>query len=78
MNHFHLIDEGNDDDFGEPEYEWGGAGKTLAAAEQQAQFRAQAEARFVRLADELSEAFPTTEAVNDALRQMLRERRMAA
>lgn len=78
MNHFHLIDEGNDDDFGEPEYAWGGAGKTPAAAEQQAKFRAQAEARFVRLADDLSAAFPTPEAVNDALRQVLRERQTAA
>ena len=78
MNQFRLIEEGNDEDFGEPEYEWGGVGKTAAAAEQQAKFRAQAEARFVRLADDLAAAFPTPEAVNDALRQVLRERQMAA
>ncbi len=78
MNQFHLIEEGNDEDFGELEYEWGGTGKTAAAAEQQAKFRARAQARFVRLADDLVTAFPTPEAVNDALRQVLRERQVAA
>ncbi len=84
MNHFHLIDEGNDDDFGAAEYS-PRAPQTeqerqhyARAKELQVKFRAQATAHYVRLADDLATAFPTPEAVNDALRQVLRERQMAA
>ena len=78
MNQIRLIEDGNDNDFGEVEYEWGGSGETAAAAEQQAKFRAEAHARYVRLADDLLEVFPTTEAVNDALRRLINIERRAA
>jgi hypothetical protein len=79
-----LIDEGNDDDFGAAEYSLR-APQTeqerqhyARAKELQAKFRSQATAHYVRLADDLVEAFPTPEAVNDALRRVLREMQRAA
>ena len=79
-----LIDEDDAADFGAAEYS-PRAPQTeperqhyARAKELQAQFRAQATAHYVRLADDLATAFPTPKAVNEALRQVLRERQAAA
>ena len=43
------------------------------ATEQERRFRAQARANLIRLAPDVAEVFPTSDAVNEALRQLIRE-----
>jgi EAL domain-containing protein (putative c-di-GMP-specific phosphodiesterase class I) len=70
MNQIRFIDEGNDDDFGPDEF-IPTAPQSEKAKELQDKLRAQATARYVRLADDVAESFPTSEAVNAALRRLL-------
>lgn len=77
MNQIRLIDEGNDDDFGPDEF-IPTAPQSEKAKELQDKLRAQATAHYVRLADDVAESFPTSEAVNDALRRLLDIERRAA
>lgn len=74
MNRVILTDDGNDDDFGEEEYNFGAEPKSPAAVVQQEKIRAQATAHWVRVDDDLVEAFPTTASVNEALREVLQQR----
>lgn len=77
MKEIRLIDDGNDDDFGPNEYI-----PTLPQSDKakalQAKLRAAGEARYVRLADDVAPSFPTSEAVNEALRRLLDIERRAA
>lgn len=58
----------------EPEYDL----STLPRAfEQEQRFRAQARAKLIRLAPDVAEVFTTTEQVNEALRQFIREKKAA-
>jgi hypothetical protein len=78
MKHKVTLLEGEDYDLEDdiaPEYD-------LAAmrrdTERERRFRAQAAGRVVRLAPDVADAFSTAEAVNEALRRVLRESRDAA
>ena len=62
-----------DDDIA-PEYD---LSKMRRATEQEQRFRAQATRRLISLAPDVSEAFHTSEEVNEALRQILREKKAA-
>ncbi len=71
-----LLEDDNydlDDDIA-PEYD---ISQMKRATEQEQRFRAQARANLIRLAPDVAEAFPTSEAVNEALRQILREKKAA-
>ena len=71
-----LLEDDNydlDDDIA-PEYD---LSQMTRATEQEQRFRAQARANLIRLAPDVAEAFPTSEAVNEALRQILREKKAA-
>lgn len=79
MKQTRFIDEGNEDDFGpdefirrEPNTEQERQ-RQARAKELQAKFRGTASSHFVRLDDDLAAAFPTPDAVNAALRRVLRE-----
>lgn len=62
-----------DDDIA-PEYD---LSKLPRAIEQEQRFRAQARANLIRLAPDVAEVFPTAEAVNEALRQLIQEKKAA-
>ena len=62
-----------DDDVA-PEYDFS---QMTIDVERTYRFRAQARANMIRLAPDVAEAFPTSEAVNEALRQILREKKAA-
>jgi hypothetical protein len=62
-----------DDDVA-PEYDFS---QMTIDVERTQRFRAQARANMIRLAPDVAEAFPTSEAVNEALRQILREKKAA-
>jgi hypothetical protein len=62
-----------DDDVA-PEYDFS---QMTIDVERTQRFRAQARANTIRLAPDVAEAFPTSEAVNEALRQILREKKAA-
>ncbi len=67
--------EDDDDDLNDdvaPEYDFS---KMRRATEQEQRFRAQATRRLVSLAPDVSEAFHTSEEVNEALRKILREKK---
>ena len=71
-----LLDDDDydlDDDIA-PEYD---LSKLPRATEQEQRFRAQARANLIRLAPDVAEVFPTSEAVNEALRQLIREKKAA-
>ena len=51
--------------------------KLPRAIEQERRFRAQARAHLIRLAPDVAEVFPTSEAVNEALRQLIQEKKAA-
>jgi hypothetical protein len=77
MKHtIHLLE---DDDYDlnddiEPEYD---LSKLPRALEQEQRFRAQARAKLIRLAPDVAEVFTTAEEVNEALRQLIREKKAA-
>lgn len=62
------------DDDVEPEYDFS---KMRRATEQEQRFRAQAKRRLISLAPDVSEVFTTSEAVNEALRQIIEEKKAA-
>ncbi len=71
-----LLEDDNydlDDDVA-PEYDFS---QLTIDVERRQRFRAQARANMIRLAPDVAEAFPTSEAVNEALRQILREKKAA-
>ncbi len=71
-----LLEDDNydlDDDIA-PEYDFS---QMTIDVERTQRFRAQARANMIRLAPDVAEAFPTSEAVNEALRQVLREKKAA-
>ena len=77
MNHKVTLLEDEDYDLNDdiaPEYDFA---KLPRAPEQEKKFRAQARRRLISLAPDVSEAFPTSEAVNEALRQLIREKKAA-
>lgn len=51
--------------------------KLPRAIEQERRFRAQARANLIRLAPDVAEVFPTSDAVNEALRQLIQEKKAA-
>ena len=57
-----------------PEY---ALSKLPRATEQEQRFRAQARANLIRLAPDVAAVFPTSDAVNEALRQLIREKKAA-
>ena len=58
----------------EPEYDFS---KMRRATEQEQRFRAQAKRRILSLAPDVSEAFQTSEEVNEALRKIIHEKKAA-
>ena len=62
------------DDDVELEYDFS---KMRRATEQEQRFRAQAKRRLISLAPDVSEVFTTSEAVNEALRQIIEEKKAA-
>lgn len=77
MKHSVTLLEADDYDLEDdiaPEYD---LSKLPRAIEQEQWFRAQARANLIRLAPDVAEVFPTSEAVNEALRQLMREKKAA-
>ena len=62
------------DDDVELEYDFS---KMRRATEQEQRFRAQAKRRLISLAPDVSEVFTSSEAVNEALRQIIQEKKAA-
>lgn len=77
MNHkVTLLDDDDyelNDDIA-PEYDFS---KLPRAPEQERKFRAQASRRLISLAPDVSKVFTSSEEVNEALRQIIRERKAA-
>ncbi len=77
MKHGVTLLEDDDYDLNDdiaPDYD---LSKLPRALEQEQRFRAQARGHFIRLAPDVAEVFPTSEAVNEALRQLIREQKAA-
>jgi hypothetical protein len=75
MTHKVTLLEGDDydlDDEAEPEYD---LTRMKRAAEQERKYRALASSHLVRLAPDVAEFFTSAEAVNEALRRVMREAR---
>ena len=77
MNHKVTLLEDDDYDLNDdiaPEYDFA---KLPRATEQERKFRAQAKRRLISLAPDVSEVFTSAEEVNEALRQLIREKKAA-
>ncbi len=77
MKHSVTLLEDDDCDLNDdiaPDYD---LSKLPRAIEQERRFRAQARATLIRLAPDVAEVFPTSEAVNEALRQLIQEKKAA-
>ncbi len=77
MNHKVTLLDDDDYDLNDdvaPEYDFA---KLPRADEQERKFRAQAKRRLISLAPDVSAVFTSTEEVNEALRQFIREKKAA-
>jgi hypothetical protein len=77
MNHKVTLLEDEDYDLNDdiaPEYDFA---KLPRAPEQERKFRALAKRRLISLAPDVAEVFTSAEEVNEALRQLIREKRAA-
>ncbi len=77
MNHKVTLLDDDDYDLNDdiaPEYDFS---KLPRADEQERKFRAQAKRRLISLAPDVSAVFTSTEEVNEALRQFIREKKAA-